>query len=204
GVRPAINVGISVSRVGGNAQINSMKKVAGRLKLELSQYRDLEAFAQFGSDLDVETQRTLARGERLVATLNQKERSPLAVEDQVAQVFAATNGFLDRIVVERVPEFLDGLVQRLHSEAEDLLGKVREGDWSDETQDALRKAVADFADDFGYDLDEEGHPLEERQVGETTREAEGIRSRDEDADGGGEEAEESEESEEEEAAATAS
>jgi F-type H+-transporting ATPase subunit alpha len=204
GVRPAINVGISVSRVGGNAQINSMKKVAGRLKLELSQYRDLEAFAQFGSDLDVETQRTLARGERLVATLNQKERSPLAVEDQVAQVFAATNGFLDRINVERVPEFLDGLVQRLHSEAEDLLGKVREGDWSDETQDALRKAVADFADDFGYDLDEEGHPLEERQVGETTREAEGIRSRDEDADGGGEEAEESEESEEEEAAATAS
>jgi F-type H+-transporting ATPase subunit alpha len=204
GVRPAINVGISVSRVGGNAQINSMKKVAGRLKLELSQYRDLEAFAQFGSDLDVETQRTLARGERLVATLNQKERSPLAVEDQVAQVFAATNGFLDRIVVERVPEFLDGLVQRLHSEAEDLLGKVREGDWSDETQDALRKAVADFADDFGYDLDEEGHPLEERQVGETTREAEGIRSRDEDANGAGEEAEEAEESEEEEAAATAS
>ena len=76
GVRPAINVGISVSRVGGNAQIAPMRKVAGRLKLELSQYRDLEAFAQFGSDLDVETQRTLARGERLVATLNQKERSP--------------------------------------------------------------------------------------------------------------------------------
>jgi F-type H+/Na+-transporting ATPase subunit alpha len=204
GVRPAINVGISVSRVGGNAQINSMKKVSGRLKLELSQYRDLEAFAQFGSDLDVETQRTLARGERLVATLNQKERSPLAVEDQVAQVFAATNGFLDRINVERVPEFLDGLVQRLHSEAEDLLGKVREGDWSDETQDGLRKAVGDFADDFGYDLDEEGHPLEERQVGETTREAEGIRSRDEDSNGAGDEAEASEESEEEEAAATAS
>jgi F-type H+/Na+-transporting ATPase subunit alpha len=203
GVRPAINVGISVSRVGGNAQINSIRKVSGRLKLELSQYRDLEAFAQFGSDLDVETQRTLARGERLVATLNQKERSPLAVEDQVAQVFAATNGFLDRINVERVPEFLDGLVQRLHSEAEELLGKVREGDWSDETQEALRKAVGDFADDFGYDLDEEGHPLEERQVGETTREAEGIRSRDEDANGAGEEAEESEESEEE-AAATAS
>jgi F-type H+/Na+-transporting ATPase subunit alpha len=201
GVRPAINVGISVSRVGGNAQINSMKKVAGRLKLELSQYRDLEAFAQFGSDLDVETQRTLARGERLVATLNQKERSPLPVEDQVAQVFAATNGFLDRIAVERVPEFLDGLVQRLHAETEDLLGKIREGDWSDETQDALRKAVADFADDFGYDLDEEGQPLEERQVGETTREAEGIRTRGEDTDGAGEgEAEESEETEE--AAAT--
>jgi F-type H+-transporting ATPase subunit alpha len=200
GVRPAINVGISVSRVGGNAQINSMKKVSGRLKLELSQFRDLEAFAQFGSDLDVETQRTLARGERLVATLNQKERSPLAVEDQVVQVFAATNGFLDRITVERVSEFLAGLVQRMHSEGADVLDKIREGDWSDETQESLRKAVGDFADDFGYDLDEEGHPLEERQVGETTREAEGIRSRDEDSDGAGEEAEEAQESEE--AAAT--
>jgi len=200
GVRPAINVGISVSRVGGNAQINSMKKVSGRLKLELSQFRDLEAFAQFGSDLDIETQRTLARGERLVATLNQKERSPLAVEDQVVQVFAATNGFVDRITVERVPEFLAGLVQRMHSEGADVLDKIREGDWSDETQEALRKAVGDFADDFGYDLDEEGHPLEERQVGETTREAEGIRSRDEDSDGAGEEAGEAQESEE--AAAT--
>jgi F-type H+-transporting ATPase subunit alpha len=202
GVRPAINVGISVSRVGGNAQINSIRKVSGRLKLELSQYRDLEAFAQFGSDLDVETQRTLARGERLVATLNQKERSPLAVEDQVAQVFAATNGYLDRIVVERVPEFLDALVQRLHAEAEDLLGKLREGEWGDEIQDQLRKAIGDFADDFGYDLDEEGHPLEDREVGETTREAEGIRSRDEDTNGAGDESEESEESEEEEEAAT--
>src|SRR5512132_574290 len=97
GVRPAINVGISVSRVGGSAQIGPMRKVAGRLKLELSQFRDLEAFAQFGSDLDVETQRTLARGERLVQTLNQGEREPLPVEDQVVQVFAATNGFVDRI-----------------------------------------------------------------------------------------------------------
>jgi F-type H+-transporting ATPase subunit alpha len=199
GVRPAINVGISVSRVGGNAQITPMKRVAGRLKLELSQYRDLEAFAQFGSDLDVETQRTLARGERLVATLNQKERSPLAVEDQVVQVFAATNGFLDRITVERVPEFLAGLNQRMHSEHSDQLEKLREGEWGDELQEAVRKAVADFADDFGYDLDEEGHPLEERQVGETTREAEGIRRRDEDA--GEEEADEAEEKEE--AAATA-
>src|SRR6188472_372218 len=185
GVRPAINVGISVSRVGGNAQTKAMKKVAGRLKLELSQYRDLEAFAQFGSDLDVETQRTLARGERLVTTLNQNERSPLAIEDQVVQVFAATNGFVDRINVERVPEFLDGLIQRMHAEAEDVLAKIREGDWSDETQEAVRNAVAGFADDFGYDLDEEGQPLEERQVGETTREQEGIRSSS-DADGGDE------------------
>ena len=84
GVRPAINVGISVSRVGGNAQITPLRKVAGKLKIELSQYRDLEAFAQFGSDLDPETQRTLARGDRLVKSLNQGERSPIAVEDQVA------------------------------------------------------------------------------------------------------------------------
>src|SRR5919106_582045 len=90
GVRPAINVGISVSRVGGNAQLKPMKRVAGRLKIDLSQYRDLEAFAQFGSDLDPETQKTLARGERLVESLNQKERSPLPVEDQVAQVYAAS------------------------------------------------------------------------------------------------------------------
>src|SRR6201991_4569679 len=91
GIRPAINVGISVSRVGGNAQISPMKKVAGRLKIELSQYRDLEAFAQFGSDLDPDTQRTLARGARLVKTLNQNEREPMNVEDQVAVIYAATN-----------------------------------------------------------------------------------------------------------------
>src|SRR5207253_3626829 len=117
GVRPAINVGISVSRVGGNAQIAPMKKVAGRIKLELSQYRDLEAFAQFGSDLDADTQRTLARGERLVMTLNQHEREPLPVEDQVVQIYAATHGFLDRINVERVSEFLLALTERVHAEA---------------------------------------------------------------------------------------
>src|SRR6266540_829717 len=94
GVRPAINVGISVSRVGGNAQISPMKKVAGKLKLELSQYRDLEAFSQFGSDLDPETQKTLARGDRLVKTLNQNERSPLPVQEQVAVIYAATNGYV--------------------------------------------------------------------------------------------------------------
>src|SRR6185295_6502430 len=129
GVRPAINVGISVLRVGGNAQVTPMRKVAGRLKLELSQYRDLEAFAQFGSDLDPDTQRTLARGERLVATLNQNERSPLQIEDQVVQIFAATNGFLDRIRADRVREFLDQLQDRFHSEHEDLLGKIADGDW---------------------------------------------------------------------------
>ena len=161
GVRPAINVGISVSRVGGNAQIAPMKKVAGRLKLELSQYRDLEAFAQFGSDLDADTQRTLARGERLVRALNQGEREPLAVEDQVLQVYAATNGFVDRITVERVPAFLADLVSAAHSRHQDLRAKIASGDWSDETQAAVKAAVAEFAADFGYDLDEEGQPLDD-------------------------------------------
>ncbi len=161
GVRPAINVGISVSRVGGNAQIGPMKKVAGRLKLELSQYRDLEAFSQFGSDLDADTQRTLARGARLVKALNQNERSPLAVEDQVVQVFAATNGFLDRIGVDRVPEFLDRLVSFMRDEHSDLREKIAGGDWKDETQEAVKNAVAEFADEFGYDLDEEGQPSDD-------------------------------------------
>jgi len=161
GVRPAINVGISVSRVGGNAQIGPMKRVAGRLKLELSQYRELEAFAQFGSDLDADTQRTLARGERLVKTLNQGERQPLAVAEQVLQVYAATNGFLDRILVDRVPEFLADLVAQARSQHREVLESVGGGDWSDETQEALKKVVTDFAGDFGYDLDEEGLPSDD-------------------------------------------
>jgi F-type H+/Na+-transporting ATPase subunit alpha len=164
GVRPAINVGISVSRVGGNAQVTPMRKVAGKLKIELSQYRDLEAFAQFGSDLDPETQRTLARGERLVKSLNQSERSPMAVEDQVAVVYAATNGFVDRIHADRVPEFHQGLVERVHAEIPDTLKKIADGDWADETQKALDDAIAQYAEDFGYDLDEEGHPLTDEQA----------------------------------------
>src|SRR5207249_10398684 len=124
GVRPAINVGISVSRVGGNAQTKAMKKVAGKLRLDLAQYRELEAFAQFGSELDPDTQKTLARGERLVKTLNQGERAPLAVADQVVQVYSATNGYLDRITVDRVEEFLEALTQRFRSEQGDLLKTV--------------------------------------------------------------------------------
>ena len=168
GVRPAINVGISVSRVGGNAQIKPMKKVAGRLKLELSQYRDLEAFAQFGSDLDADTQRTLARGERLVKTLNQNERSPLPVDEQVAVLYAATNGYLDRVHVDRVPEFHRDLVERLRSAASETLEKIAGGDWADETQKELDEAIEEFADDFGYDLDEEGQPEDERRPSDSS------------------------------------
>ena len=174
GVRPAINVGISVSRVGGNAQIAPMKKVAGKIKIELSQYRELEAFAQFGSDLDAETQRTLARGERLVRTLNQGERAPLPVADQVAQIFAATNGYLDRIVVEKVEEFLTGLTCRFRAEQAELLEKIDGGDWSDDIQAALDAAVKEYADDFGFDLDEEGQPMDdgEPELAARTREVE--------------------------------
>ena len=135
GVRPAINVGISVSRVGGNAQIGPLRKVAGRMKGELSQFRDLEAFASFGSDLDEDTQRTLARGNRLVQTLNQGERQPIPVAEQVVIIYAATNGYVDRVAEDRVAEFHEQLAGRLRAEAADLLEKIEGGDWSDETQE---------------------------------------------------------------------
>jgi F-type H+/Na+-transporting ATPase subunit alpha len=136
-----------------------MRKVAGTLKLELSQYRDLEAFAQFGSELDPDTQRTLARGERLVKTLNQSERHPIPVEVQVAQIYAATNGYLDRIDVDKVERFLATLAESVRGNEPDLLKKIAGGDWSDETQSELDGVVSLYAEDFGYDLDEEGHPL---------------------------------------------
>jgi F-type H+/Na+-transporting ATPase subunit alpha len=161
GVRPAINVGISVSRVGGNAQTKAMKKVAGKLKLDLSQYRDLEAFAQFGSELDPETQKQLARGERLVEMLNQNERSPLSVAEQVASIYAGTGGYLDRIKSERVQDFLADLLGRLKAESQDLVGRIDDGQLSDEDEEELGKAIAEMVDDFGPDFDEEGQPLEE-------------------------------------------
>jgi F-type H+/Na+-transporting ATPase subunit alpha len=166
GVRPAINVGISVSRVGGNAQPKAMKKVAGKLRIELSQYRELEAFAQFGSELDASTQATLARGERLVETLNQNELRPWKQADQVAAIYSGTGGFLDRIKVERVADFHETLLQRLHAEEADLMSTLNAGDWSDEIEQQLGKAIADAIDDFGPDFDAEGQPLE---AGESDR-----------------------------------
>ncbi len=160
GVRPAINVGISVSRVGGNAQIKPMKKVAGRLKLELSQYRDLEAFAQFGSDLDADTQATLARGERLVKTLNQNERSPMAVEEQVVVIYAATNGFVDRVNVDRVPEYHAALISRMRAEHADVLEKIAGGEWGDDIVAVIHDGVEEFTKDFGDDIDEDGVAIE--------------------------------------------
>jgi F-type H+-transporting ATPase subunit alpha len=161
-VRPAIIVGTSVSRVGGDAQTKAMKKVAGKLRLDLSQYRELEAFAQFGSELDPETQSQLARGERMVEALNQKERQALPMAEQVASIFAGTAGYLDRIKTERVSDFLQGLIERMHSEYSDLLGRIAEsGELSDDDEEALGKAIGEMVDDFGPDFDEEGNPLEE-------------------------------------------
>src|SRR5215207_7624486 len=167
GIRPAINVGISVSRVGGNAQPKAMKKVAGKLRLDLSQYRDLEAFAQFGSELDAETQKALTRGERLVELLKQKEREPLSVGDQVASIYSGTGGYLDRIKVERVGEFLADLRTRLHSEKSELLSRIEEtGKLEEDGEKELGQAIADFVDDFGPDFDEHGDALE---AGESDR-----------------------------------
>jgi F-type H+/Na+-transporting ATPase subunit alpha len=199
GVRPAINVGISVSRVGSSAQITPMKRVAGRLKLELSQFRDLEAFAQFGSDLDQETQRTLARGDRLVKTLNQGERSPMPAAEQVAVIYAATNGYVDRIDADKVSKFHEDLLDRLRSEISDTLDAMGDGEWSEEIQQKLDDAIAKFAEDFGYDLDEEGQPLsEDVEVERKGRKREETRDENGDGDEG-----ESEEREEETAGATA-
>ena len=115
GVRPAINVGISVSRVGGNAQTKAMKKVAGRLRLDLAQFRELEAFAQFGSELDAATQQALARGERMVATLNQRQYQPWPMEEQVVAIYAGINGYLDKIPVGQVPRFQEELRETLRA-----------------------------------------------------------------------------------------
>jgi F-type H+-transporting ATPase subunit alpha len=150
GVRPAINVGISVSRVGGDAQTKAMKQVAGRLRIDLAQYRELEAFAQFGSELDESTQKTLARGERMVAALNQPRFDPIPVEEQVALIFTGTQGYLDDIDVARVPDFLRGLRSALKAEAPEVLASIRDTkELSKETEEKLRKAISDYHKAYG-------------------------------------------------------
>jgi F-type H+-transporting ATPase subunit alpha len=203
GVRPAINVGTSVSRVGGNAQTKAMKKVASQLRLDLSQYRELEAFAQFGSELDPETQKQLARGERMVEALNQKERKPMPVAEQVASIYSGTGGYLDRIKTERVGEFLADLIDRLHAENKDLLDRINEtGQLSDEDEEALGKSIEQMVDDFGPDFDREGNPLEE---GESDRiqSREGEEKPEGDDSGGSEDGDSGKATEREEAGATA-
>jgi F-type H+/Na+-transporting ATPase subunit alpha len=148
GVRPAINAGISVSRVGGDAQIRAMKKVAGRLRLDLAAYRELEAFAQFGSELDTATQRQLTRGQRVVASLNQPQYSPWPVEEQVVSIWAVTNGYLDDIPVTEVSRFHTELIQSLQAEGEILKQISETRDLPDEAVEKLKAHLDSFKESF--------------------------------------------------------
>ncbi|MFO8233459.1 MAG: F0F1 ATP synthase subunit alpha [Longimonas sp.] len=156
GVRPAIDVGTSVSRVGGNAQIKAMKSVAGTLRIDLSQYRELEAFAKFGSDLDASTQRQLNRGERMVEILKQNEFSPLSAEEQVVIIYAATEGLLDEVPVEDIQDFEDALLERMRTQYESVLEDIRKsGKLSDDAASQIREIVADVASTYIADDEEE-------------------------------------------------
>ena len=148
GVRPSINVGLSVSRVGGAAQVKAMKKVAGTLRLDLAQYREKEAFAQFGSDLDASTQRQLARGQRLVEVLKQPQYSPMHWADQVMVIFAATNGYLDNISVASIRDFENGFLQLMHGQYADLRSQLIETQNIDAVQDGLKKALSEYVETF--------------------------------------------------------
>ena len=149
GQRPAIDTGNSVSRVGGSAQIKAMRKVAGTLRLDLNQYRELQSFAQFGSDLDQATQQTLARGERLTAILKQHERDPMPVEEQVAAIFAGSNGYLDNIDPEVVMDWERQFRDYMRDSHGEILESIREeGQLSDETDQSLREAIEHFNQNY--------------------------------------------------------
>jgi F-type H+-transporting ATPase subunit alpha len=156
GVRPAVNVGISVSRVGGAAQIKAMKKVAGRLRLDLAQYRELEAFAQFGSDLDATTQRQLARGERTVEMLKQGQYQPMAVENQVAVIFAVTQGHVDEVEVKHLKRWERGFHEFLATHESEVLKGIREEkQLTDDITEKLVAAIADYNAVFATDIEAE-------------------------------------------------
>ena len=149
GIRPAVDVGISVSRVGGNAQIKAMKSIAGMLRLDLAQFRELEAFSKFGSDLDKATLAQLARGRAMVEILKQNQYVPMSVEKQVAIIFAGSEGFLDDLPVDKVPEFETGLLGYLESNYAVALDSIRKiGELSDETKNDLKKAIDEFKKGF--------------------------------------------------------
>jgi F-type H+-transporting ATPase subunit alpha len=149
GIRPAVNVGLSVSRVGSSAQTKAMKKVAGKIKGELAQYREMAAFAQFGGDLDATTQRLLNRGARLTELLKQAQFSPLQMEEQVCVIYAGVNGYLDGLPVNRVKAFENGLLEVLHSKHAKLLDAIRTSkDLSDESAAELKSTVDAFAASF--------------------------------------------------------
>ncbi|CAN7204752.1 F0F1 ATP synthase subunit alpha [Pararhizobium sp. LjRoot235] len=149
GIRPAVNVGLSVSRVGSAAQVKAMKQVAGSIKGELAQYREMAAFAQFGSDLDAATQRLLNRGARLTELLKQPQFSPLKTEEQVAVIFAGVNGYLDKIAVNKVGAFEQGLLSYMRSEGKDILEAIRKDKAiSDDVKGKLKAAIDTFAKSF--------------------------------------------------------
>jgi F-type H+-transporting ATPase subunit alpha len=149
GIRPAVNVGLSVSRVGSSAQTKAMKKVAGKIKGELAQYREMAAFAQFGSDLDASTQRLLARGSRLTELLKQPQFSPLKMEEQVVVIYAGVNGYLDGIPVSKVRDFEDGLLSLLRGKNVDILNAIRDTrDLSDDTAAKLKAVVEGYTKTF--------------------------------------------------------
>ena len=166
GVRPAINVGVSVSRVGGNAQVKAMKRVAGRLRLDLAQFRALEAFAQFGSELDKASQQQLSRGARVVEILKQPQYRPLSVERQVVAIYAVTGGHLDAYPVEDAKRFVDGFAEFLDTRHPELLATIRStGDLSEETEAAIVSALEDFKASFVSTGEEAGS---ESGIGRTT------------------------------------
>ncbi|CUM47501.1 uncharacterized protein AC631_04945 [Debaryomyces fabryi] len=149
GIRPAINVGLSVSRVGSAAQVKAMKQVAGSLKLYLAQYREVAAFAQFGSDLDASTKQTLNRGERLTNILKQKQASPLAAEEQVPLIYAGVNGFLDDVALDRLAEFEESFASHLKSNEPEILAAIRDkGELSKELLEKLRATTESFVASF--------------------------------------------------------
>ncbi len=149
GIMPAVNPGISVSRVGGNAQIKAMKKVSGTLKLLYSQFRELQSFAQFGSDLDDDTRARLGQGERIVAVLKQNHNAPVSVEHQVCILYAVVHDYLKEVAVELIPEYEEALYKRLDAQHEDILAAIRDtGDLSKETEGKLKAAIQAFTADF--------------------------------------------------------
>jgi F-type H+-transporting ATPase subunit alpha len=151
GVRPAVDVGRSVSRVGTSAQTKAMKKVAGRLRLDLSQFRELEAFAQFGSELDASTQRTLSRGERMVATLNQPQYDPWPMEEQVVAIYAGNEGYLDDIPTPQVSRFQEELREHLRAEGEIYKQIGETGDLPDELAEKLNAEIEKFKNGFNIE-----------------------------------------------------
>jgi len=156
GIRPAIDVGTSVSRVGGNAQIKAMKKVAGTLRIDLSQYRELEAFAKFGSDLDASTQQQLSRGERLVEILKQDQFSPVPVEEQVAIIYVSIEGLLDEVPLESIQEFEEEYLERLRLQHESVLTEIQEtGTLSDDAKETFEKVAADLTDVYAVQDEDE-------------------------------------------------